>query len=658
VQPREPRVQTVKKAVCSQTANAIELSKMTVDDAADLMKSVFRQGTALSLVRLYRQLRSHQFRARAAASGWYGALVTNCALVTECECIARKLVTLHENAEIRRAELALQQRRLAATHDESHDSVETSRRELETLDKLVATAVEEFRNKEGQFWSRGRKFCVPRSSIIIAAENIVFGPDFAALRCDRSINEYVFASLSSSSLSAQHRASGTHTALRRFGTPGDVRRELAASRRLAQHPFVMRPLRAIVEGDSAWIEYLTDARSLMLVESWVGSQRRCDHLSATSSIALLDIAGGLFDFLAVLHECRLVGVPLESNAIYATNRDDGEISSAAVSVTGLHLAQDASNAPPERDKKVLDMELNDVSSLVSTIRNFSIACSFHPVKSALASAVNACTPNSHATPAHLRTVSAQLRVARIAAEKEHHKQLADAAIAGNDNAPFYWRTASPGSSFEPRCVETVFVRNVLRVSFPSLRIDRVDRIESSVLWRAFLVECDRVRADLATMAKTSNSALITAPPLASTYQFVGSEKLAPPLNSVDLNVRYLFHGTSSVVADRVRTHGFDPSFAGASAGTVFGEGTYFASDPDFSARYARGACNARQGAVPVLIVARVLLGRFADAPGRSRKRPPDGFHSVISSKGAEQPLEYIVFRHTCAYPEFVVHLVP
>ena len=135
--------------------------------------------------------------------------------------------------------------------------------------------------------------------------------------------------------------------------------------------------------------------------------------------------------------------------------------------------------------------------------------------------------------------------------------------------------------------------------------------------------------------------------------------LEPGLNEV-----YLFHGTTSEVADIITCHGFDERVANVSG--LYGAGVYFANQSCKAAQYAQDS------GVKTLIVARVTLGDayYATSNLSQHRRPPERdtrigwkpgltYDCVVANTGGSQAhRELIVYDHRQAYPEYVVRFRP
>ncbi|XP_041642867.1 protein mono-ADP-ribosyltransferase PARP14-like [Cheilinus undulatus] len=142
------------------------------------------------------------------------------------------------------------------------------------------------------------------------------------------------------------------------------------------------------------------------------------------------------------------------------------------------------------------------------------------------------------------------------------------------------------------------------------------------------------------------------PTLWQSYQI--KKKQLEKKNNHQNNEKQLFHGTGAGSIDLINEHGFNRSYAGKHA-AVYGNGTYFAVDPCYSARgYATPDSNGHKR----MYLARVLVGDFTKGaqgmltpPAKSGKAS-DLYDSVTDDKNP--PSMFIVFNDMHAYPEYLI----
>lgn len=190
------------------------------------------------------------------------------------------------------------------------------------------------------------------------------------------------------------------------------------------------------------------------------------------------------------------------------------------------------------------------------------------------------------------------------------------------------------------------------------RVQSVRRIENIPLWREYaskkrsLVERHRAHA-------------IQVKPLSPPVMF-GGRDLVGALGHLDSlsNEKYLFHGTSSHIAELISEHGFDERVA--SLGGLYGGGIYFAEASCKSLQYAPA-----EDGLHRMLYCRVLLGdpHYTQQQMTQVRRPPDRrgssgllYDAVVANSGAmagarsgrQEHREFIVYDRTQVYPEFLV----
>ncbi|XP_034548949.1 protein mono-ADP-ribosyltransferase PARP14-like isoform X2 [Notolabrus celidotus] len=121
------------------------------------------------------------------------------------------------------------------------------------------------------------------------------------------------------------------------------------------------------------------------------------------------------------------------------------------------------------------------------------------------------------------------------------------------------------------------------------------------------------------------------------------------------NEKRLFHGTGADSIDLINTHGFNRSHAGKHA-AMFGNGTYFAVDPSYSAQgYATPDTNGHKR----MYLAKVLVGDHTKGsrglltpPSKNSGNASDLYDSVTDN--TNPPTMFIVFNDSHAYPEYLI----
>uniref|UniRef100_A0A3Q3ILY1 Poly [ADP-ribose] polymerase n=2 Tax=Monopterus albus TaxID=43700 RepID=A0A3Q3ILY1_MONAL len=124
------------------------------------------------------------------------------------------------------------------------------------------------------------------------------------------------------------------------------------------------------------------------------------------------------------------------------------------------------------------------------------------------------------------------------------------------------------------------------------------------------------------------------------------------------NEKVLFHGTDANSIDLINNKGFNRSYAGKN-GAMFGNGTYFAVDPAYSAQgYAKPSARGHKR----MYLARVLVGDFTKGspglvapPARSSGNAADLYDSVTNNPAT--PAMFVIFNDIQAYPEYLITFI-
>ncbi|KAK3084133.1 hypothetical protein FSP39_008771 [Pinctada imbricata] len=132
-----------------------------------------------------------------------------------------------------------------------------------------------------------------------------------------------------------------------------------------------------------------------------------------------------------------------------------------------------------------------------------------------------------------------------------------------------------------------------------------------------------------------------------------NEKAESEASGRTVDERDLFHGTDSLETCRkICTNSFDFRISGKNA-TVYGEGSYFALESDYSNRYTNKTSGSR-----LMFRAKVLVGKCTKGE-RSFKRPPEipgGSHKLYDScvNDTANPTIFIIFDTRQCYPEYLI----
>ncbi|XP_073672142.1 protein mono-ADP-ribosyltransferase PARP14-like [Paramisgurnus dabryanus] len=151
-------------------------------------------------------------------------------------------------------------------------------------------------------------------------------------------------------------------------------------------------------------------------------------------------------------------------------------------------------------------------------------------------------------------------------------------------------------------------------------IIQIERMQNSTLWKNYMIK----KEDLEAKNKHKN------------------------------NEKLLFHGTGPDSTDQINHHGFNRSYAGAH-GALYGNGTYFAVDPSYSARgYSQPDAIGHKR----MYLARVLVGNFTQGkagmlvPPAKSSNSADLYNSVTDD--TNNPTLFVIFNDVQAYPEYLI----
>ncbi|XP_026129270.1 poly [ADP-ribose] polymerase 14-like [Carassius auratus] len=154
----------------------------------------------------------------------------------------------------------------------------------------------------------------------------------------------------------------------------------------------------------------------------------------------------------------------------------------------------------------------------------------------------------------------------------------------------------------------------------SSNIIKIERVQNSALWRNYLIK----KEEMEVKNKHKN------------------------------NEKLLFHGTDTYKTDQINNQGFNRSFAGMH-GATYGNGTYFAVDPSYS---AQGYSTPDAKGHKRMYLARVLVGDFTQGRKGIRTPPKKSLQSVdlydsVTDK-TNNPSMFVIFNDVQAYPEYLI----
>ena len=117
----------------------------------------------------------------------------------------------------------------------------------------------------------------------------------------------------------------------------------------------------------------------------------------------------------------------------------------------------------------------------------------------------------------------------------------------------------------------------------ALKLQAAWRVQNPELYGKYSAEVDRCFATVARGGPDLMSVNVRPALLSAVNGLPGD------LHSVAINENFLFQGLPVATIDKVIHAGMNERFSGANAGTLFGEGLYFAEDPGKCDRYATDA---------------------------------------------------------------------
>ncbi|XP_065146256.1 uncharacterized protein [Paramisgurnus dabryanus] len=154
----------------------------------------------------------------------------------------------------------------------------------------------------------------------------------------------------------------------------------------------------------------------------------------------------------------------------------------------------------------------------------------------------------------------------------------------------------------------------------TFNIIQIERVQNSTLWKNYMIKKEDLEAK----------------------------------NNHKNNEKLLFHGTGPDKIDHINHHGFNRSFAGMN-GAMYGNGTYFAVDPSYSARgYSQPDASGHKR----MYLAKVLVGDYTRGkagmlvPPAKRPLSADLYNSVTDN--TNNPSMFVIFNDVQAYPEYLI----
>ena len=129
-----------------------------------------------------------------------------------------------------------------------------------------------------------------------------------------------------------------------------------------------------------------------------------------------------------------------------------------------------------------------------------------------------------------------------------------------------------------------------------------------------------------------------------------SKKIKGPVDE-----KQLWHGTSKESSEAICRQNFDFRISGSNVGTLYGQGSYFANNANYSDKYSRPESNIRR-----MFLVRVLVGSFVKGKPEYKRPPPKDPHEPLGDlhdacvDNELNPSIYVVFDKSQAYPEYLI----
>mgnify|MGYP001619772940 FL=1 len=465
----------------------------------------------------------------------------------------------------------------------------------------------------------------------------------------------------------------------------------------APHPNLVLPLGVFIDGPTAYLHF--DAPGFTGKSLWDVIPRGlfARPTGRWTPHELLRFFIECIDGLSALHERGIVHGGISRRSVWLSEGGGAALFDMSLPGDGDHDEDDAhdpwrgsspstpspsSGAAPQRDGLQEDVAaLGDTLELAVTMMSDSLATSalrgqLQSLAGGMADDVSAADvairPSLRAARAEvirMQTEHAQWlqseATAAFAAAATLERQAADLAgqvAAATCIIPPYWVGMGSPATRHPTQYFASIVEACLSATGSSRRVASVKRVENQVLWQKYRLECALIRANNERARTYPADTALVKPHLHPANQATGLV-VKDTTAFEGINEEYLFHACSMASAESITDSGFDPRRSGEAAGTVFGHGTYFASDVRKSLTYYQGA----------MLVARVALGTpvvvKANSHGASTmRRPParpcgssargvgSDADSVIGEKPSDPASEFIIYSTAQAYPEFLVVL--
>eukprot|EP00928_Gymnodinium_smaydae_P057798 TRINITY_DN41019_c0_g1_i1.p1 TRINITY_DN41019_c0_g1~~TRINITY_DN41019_c0_g1_i1.p1 ORF type:complete len:457 (-),score=48.50 TRINITY_DN41019_c0_g1_i1:56-1426(-) len=244
------------------------------------------------------------------------------------------------------------------------------------------------------------------------------------------------------------------------------------------------------------------------------------------------------------------------------------------------------------------------------------------------------------------------------------------------HVPSYWANKDLSIEFRDKCEvpEQTFlqIQSLLDETFKSVRTrDRSGsiplrlqlchcyRVEDSCMWGRYLRAQDRVRARRPDGIRSVNE-LYGDSQQGEVKTLVHLKEDFSERLDASINEYYLWHGTTPEGATGISADGFRVRLAGSHAGTMFGNGCYFAECSSKSDEYSMEGDGELTGLYSLLLC-RVTCGEFV----RVTRSDTEAIQAALFAGTADAVLgdreasvgtyrEIVVFQEDVIYPEYII----
>ena len=191
--------------------------------------------------------------------------------------------------------------------------------------------------------------------------------------------------------------------------------------------------------------------------------------------------------------------------------------------------------------------------------------------------------------------------------------------------PNSWKVGREGLVKLDRSDSKKFLASQIKSQYLTDNTIKIERIQALDLWRGYCVKRDSI------LQKYSS----------------GSSNLVNNTQA-NLEMTWLFHGTTRKAAKEIARQGFNRSFAGQQTGCLYGKGVYFAKDLDYAMKYAKP--DSKDG-LRRMFLCRVAVGDWCKGVSE-QLQPSPGYDSAVNN--VSSPSMFIIYHDTQVYPEYLI----